>query len=326
MTRLMILGALLGLVTSFAFAEPVSLEKLKEIPLPGGAFFDYLSVDAASRRLFVAHSPRIEVFDLDKVEKVGEVTGIEGAHGALIVPVLKRGFATAGKKDRLIVFDPSSYKVITEIPTGNGPDAVLYVSTIKEVWTMNHKAGTITCVDGATLATKATIPVGGKLEFAVEWAARGLVFVNVEDRHQVVCLDAKKHQLVAVYPLAPGQEPTGMALDDKAGVLFCGCASLMVMVDAAIGRVISTVPITEHCDAVAFDAERRLAFASCGDGFATIVHEESARSFQTVGKINTAKGGRTCTFDPGTRRLWVAAGTRGKDDVRLLVFGPVAKK
>jgi DNA-binding beta-propeller fold protein YncE len=301
--------------------DVVSFKKEKEVVLPGGGSFDYLTADSAARRLYVAHTPKIDVIDLDKGEILGSVEGVDGAHGALVVADVKRGFATSGKKTALIVFDPVTFKVVKEIPTGEGPDALIYVTAVKEVWSINHKAGTITCVDANSLEVKATIEVGGKLEFAAELPAKGMVFVNAEDKSLVAAIDAKKHAVVGKYDLAPAEEPTGLAIDVKKGLLFAGCNEKLAVLDATTGKVIATPAIGKGCDAVAYDAEHGLAFASCGDGTTTIVREVKPGSFEPVGKIETAKGGRTCTFDAKTGKLWVASGSRGQDGVKLLVFG-----
>ena len=313
----LVVGSLSGLA---AAADAPAYVKQKELPLPGAAGFDLLSVDVASHRLLVAHSTRVEVVDLDKAEKVGMVEGLEGAHHALLVPGLGVGCVTEGKKNKLAVFDGKSLKVTREIDTGDGPDALLYVAATKEIWAFNHKAGTITCVDPATLEVKATIEVGGKLELAAEWAAKGLVLVNVEDKNLVTSIDAKKHAVVASYPLSPATSPTGIALDETAGVAFCGCEEKLAMLDVATGKVLATLPIGKHCDGVAFDPERKLAFASCGDGTTTVVRTKDGKTFEVEATIQTAPGARTCVLDPKTHALWVAAGTRGTDDLHLLEF------
>jgi DNA-binding beta-propeller fold protein YncE len=307
--------------------DTVSFQKEKEVTLPGGGGFDYLCADAASRRLFIAHSPNVDVIDLDKGEKIGSVEGVDGAHGAIVVPEVngvKRGFATSGKKNALIVFDAATLKPMQEVKTGEGPDALLYVSSVKEVWTMNHKAGTITCVDPSSLEVKATIEVGGKLEFAAEHAAKGLVFVNAEDKSFIAAIDAKKHAVLAKHDLAPAEEPTGLAIDVKKGLLFAGCNEKLAVVDAESGKVIATPAIGKGCDAVAYDAEHGLVFASCGDGTTTIVRETKPGTFDGVGKIETVKGARTCALDAKTGKLWVASGSREKGEVKLLVFAPVS--
>lgn len=305
--------------------DTVSYKKSNEIAMPGGSYWDYLSIDTAGRRLFVAHAPNIEVFDLDKGERLGMVEGVEGAHGAWVHPDLQHGFATAGKKNAVEVFDPKTLKVIKEIAVGKNPDALLYVTTTKEIWSIDHSGGTVTCVDPVSFEVKSTIEVGGKLEFAQEWPAKGLVFVNVEDKSEVAAIDAKEHKVLARYPLAPAAEPTGMALDVKNGLVFCGCDKMLAVLDAATGKVLTTQAIGSGCDAVAFDAEKGLVFASCGDGTTAIVRELDPKKFEVAGTIQTAPGARTCTVDPKTHKLWTVAGTRGKDDAKLLSFAPEDK-
>jgi hypothetical protein len=299
-----------------AVAGDVGIKKEKEISLPGGSFFDYLIVHG--KRLYIAHSPKVDVVDPDAAKKVGEVEGVDGAHGIAIVPEVKRGFATAGTKNKLIVFDLDSLKTTKEIATGKKPDACLYVSTVNEVWTMNGKDGTVTCVDPSSLEVKKTIEVGGKLEFAVESKTKGLVFVNVEDQALCVAIDAKKHEVVARHKLE-GKDPTGLAIDDKNGVLFSGCEKKLVYTDAETGKNLGGQEIADGCDGVAFDPDTGLAFASCGEGPTTVVRERD-RKFELVSNLETAPGARTCTLDLATHRLFVASSSKGDKSVKVLVF------
>jgi DNA-binding beta-propeller fold protein YncE len=317
----LLIGALAALVgASFAEDTPSSLAKEREIALPGEGSWDYVTVDSAAERLYVAHATRIDVIDLKKNEKVGEVAGVEGAHGTAIVPDLKRGFSTAGKKNKLVVFDLESLAVTKEIGTGEGPDAVLYVSSVGEVWTMNHKGGTITCVDAKTLEVQKTLDVGGALEFAREDAEKGLVFVNVEDKNLLVVIDAKKHEIGAKHAVAPGDKPAGLAYDAKNGLLFIGCDNKkLVVMESRTGKVVASLESGEHCDGCAFDPETGNVFASCR-GSSYGYHVKDAKTFERLPPFDA---GKTCTLDPRTHRLYVTAGKRGeKDSVKVLVFAP----
>lgn len=298
--------------------DPLRFAKAKEIALGAPGSFDYVSCEPTARRLLVAHGTRIEIVDPDKGAVVGAVEKLEGAHGALFVPGQPKGYATSGRANKLLAFDATG-KVTGEVATGTGPDALLLLDGGKEIWTMNHRAGSITCVD-PEMKVAATIEVGGALEFAAEWPGKQRVFVNVEDGNAIAEIDTGKHALVKKHPLAPAEGPTGLAIDTKNGILFCGCDKMLAVVDAATGKVLTTLPIGKGCDAVAFDAERGLAFASCGDATTTVVREVDAHTFEVAGRIDTANGARTCTVDPKDHTLWVVAGTRGKDDVRLLQF------
>jgi DNA-binding beta-propeller fold protein YncE len=309
----------LTLVAASAPARAQEGKPDKTIALGEGGF-DYLFADSGARRLYVAHSSAIEVIDLDTDEKVGRVEGVDGAHGTAIATAAKRGFATAGKKQKLIAFDLETLKVVKEIDTGAGPDAVLYVASVDEVWSMNHRAGTVTCVDVKSLEVKATIEIGGALEFAVELGDR--VYVNVEDKKQVAVLDPKKHEVVARHEL-PAEEPAGLAADAKNGLLFVGCGSKkLVVLEAATGKALAQLPIGSHCDAVAFDATTGKVFASCADGSTSVVLVKDATTFEALPAIPTARGGKCCAVDPTTHKLYVAVAPRPgeKGESKVLVF------
>ena len=316
-----LLALVLVVASSLPAQGTLQFTQAKEVDLGAPASCDYLTFDASSRHLLIAHGTKIDIVDVDKGEKVGSVDGLEGAHGAVFVPELKLGFATSGRKNTLVVFDPA-WKVTKEIATGTGPDALLWVSTAKEVWTMNHRAGTVTCVDSASLEVKATIEVGGTLESAVEWPAKGLVFVNVEDKSLVAEIDIGKHALVKKHELGSAKSPTGLALDGKNGTLFCGCDEKLAVLDAANGKVLATPAIGKGCDAVAFDAEKGLVFASCADGTTTVIRD--SEGYAVAGKIDTVPRGKTCTLDPKSHVLWIAARTMAKDGVRAVAFAPAS--
>ena len=312
--------AVVGSGATLAQDKPSALVKEKEIALPGEGSWDYVTIDSGAGRLYVAHATRIDVIDAKKNEKVGQVEGLDGAHGTAVVPDLKRGFSTSGRNDRLVVFDLETLEVTNEVTTGSMPDAVLYVSALGEVWAMNHKGGTITCVDAKSLEVKKTITVGGALEAAVEDPAQGLVFVNVEDKGLLAVVDARKHEVVVQHPVAPGEEPAGLALDRKNGLLFLGCGNKkLVVMEAATGKVVTSLDIGEHCDGVAFDPELGNVFAS-SRGASSAIHEKDAKTFEPLGSLDA---GKTCALDLKTHKLYITSGTRGENDsVMVKVFAP----
>jgi len=300
--------------------KPAAPVKEKEVSLPGEGSWDYVTVDSSGGRVYVAHSTQVDVIDAKTNAKVGQVDGIQGAHGTAIVPELKRGFSTSGKNDKLVVFDLGTLKTTKEVATGVGPDAVLYVSSAGEVWTMNHRGGTITCVDAKSLEVKQTIEVGGALEFSAEDPAKGVVYVNVEDKSLLVSIDAKKHEVLNRYATEPGAEPAGLAFDKKDDLLFLGCGNKkLVVMEARTGKVVTALDIGEHCDGVAFDPESANVYASCR-GASSAIHEKDAKTFETLGSLDA---GKTCAVDATTHKLYITSGTRGeKDSVKVLVFAP----
>jgi len=321
----MLAWILLALVSAPVFAQEKSsgLSKSSEIILEGGTSFDYVSVDAPANRLFVAHGPKIDIIDLKRGAVIGEVVGLEGSHGAIAVHAVKRGFATSGRNNKLIVFDLESLKVQKEIETGQGPDALLYVPSTGEVWTFNGKGKSISCVDATTLEVKATIPLEGKPEVPVDHPEKGFVYVNLEDKSSIAVVDSKKHQVLAAHPLAPGEEPTCLAFDPKNGLLFAGCGNKkLVAVDVSTWKVVGMADIGERCDGVAFDPESGNVYASAPDKTAGI-HVKGPAAFESLVPLET-KGGKTCALDPRTHTLYVTAGpARGASGtVKVLVFTP----
>jgi hypothetical protein len=298
------------------------MTKVKEIELAGGGGFDYVYADPAGGRIYVAHSPKIDVIDAKKLEKVGEVDGVDGAHGTAIQG--KKGFATAGRKSVMVVFDTGTLKVLKEVKTGANPDAICSVTSAKEVWAFNGRDKSATCVDAESLEVKATIPLGGKPETGVEDAATGTVYVNLEDKNQIAVIDVKKHEVTGTIDLG-AEEPAGLAFDAKDHLLFAGCGGKkLVVVDGPAKKVVSSYDIGDHCDACAFDAERGVIFASCGDGTTSMVKMKDAKTFEPLKALETQKGARTCAVEPSTHMLFACTGPRRneKGSVKLLVFKP----
>jgi DNA-binding beta-propeller fold protein YncE len=198
---------------------------------------------------------------------------------------------------------------------------VIYAASVDEAWSMNHRAGTITCVDAKSFEVKSTIEIGGALEFAAEIGEK--VFVNIEDQSKIAVIDTKKHAKIATYDIGPGEEPAGLAADAKNGVLFVGCGNKkLVAIEAATGTVISSFDIGSHCDAVAFDAESGRVYASCGDGATYVLQVKDATTFELQKPIPTARGGKCCAIDSKTHKLYVAAAPRrGQEgESKVLVF------
>jgi YVTN family beta-propeller protein len=193
------------------------------------------------------------------------------------------------------------------VDTGANPDGMLYEPGRREFYTFNGRGQSATVIDARTQKVVATIPLGGKPEFAQADAKAGLVFDNLEDQSEVAVIDTKTHSVTNRWPIAPGEEASGMALDEKNHRLFLGCGNQrMVMLDSTSGKVLASVPIGGGVDANAFDPATQLAFASCGDGTVTIAHEEGD-TLTVVQTLPTEKGARTMTIDPATHKIYLAS-------------------
>jgi DNA-binding beta-propeller fold protein YncE len=306
---------------------PVNGKPDKQINLGKGGF-DYLTADAASRKLYVSHSTQVEVIDMDKDEKIATIEGVDGSHGVAIAAEAKHGFATAGKAQKFVAFDLETNKVLKSIDTGAGPDGCLFVSSVNEAWSINHKGGNLTCVDAKSLEVTKTVEIGGTLESGAEVGDK--VFINIEDKDQIAAVDAKKHELVTKYSVAPGTGPAGLASDPKTGLLFIGCRNKkLVVMEAATGKVVTSFDIGQGCDAVAFDSDARKVYASCGDGHTFVFGYKESNTLEALKTIDTARGGKCCAVDSKTHKLYVTVAGGRRDpsaESKIYVFNTETKK
>src|SRR6266446_1245256 len=339
------LKALLALGFSVALlCEATAAEEaykfLNEIPIGGEGGWDYVTVDAAARRLYLSHATKVVVVDLTKNTVTREIGDTPGVHGLIVVPDLERGFSSNGKESKVSVVDLKTLRTISKIDTGANPDALVYEPRHGEVYVFNHSGNSATVVNAKTAGVVNTIALGGNPEFAAVDSAAGHVYCNIEDKSEVAAIDTTKHEVVARWPLAPGTEPTGMAFDAAHHRLFVGCHNkLMAMLDTETGKVIATVPIGAGVDACAFDDATQLAFASCGDGTTTIAKEETPQKLTVVQTLTTERSARTMALDPQTHRIYLPTAkfqppptpspgsspsrpTIVPNTLKLLVYGP----
>jgi len=271
---------------------------VKTYKLGGEGGWDYLTVDANARRLYISRGTHVIVLDVDSGKTVGDIPDTQGVHGIALAPDLGRGFTSNGREGTVTIFDIQSLKPIGEkVKVGENPDAILYDPATKRVFTFNGRSQDASAIDGASGKVLGTIKLDGKPEFAAS-DAKGTVFVNVEDKSELTVIDPNTLAVKAKWPLAPCTEPSGLAIDRKHRRLFAGCDNkMMAVVDADSGKVVATPAIGEGVDATAYDEEAGLAFASCGEGVLTVVKQESADKYSVAENAKTERGARTMALD-----------------------------
>src|ERR1700731_145682 len=335
-------GLLFGLI-AFSWATAVAEEPYKflnEIPIGGEGGWDILTIDSEAGRLYLTHAAKVVVVDLDHNTLVGEIADTPGVHAFMPVPELQRGFSSNGKESKSSVVDLTTLKTVSKIETGESPDAIAYEPQRGEVYVFNHKGNSATVIDAKQAKVITTIPLGGGPEFAVADSAAGRVCCNIEEQSEVAGIATSKHEVVARWPVAPGTEPSGIAVDATHHRLFATCHNkMMAMLDTETGKVIATVPIGTGVDGCAFDDSTQLAFASCGEGTTTIAKEEALDKLTVVQTLKTERGARTMAIDPKTHRIYLpsaqfqpapspspgtspARPTIVPNTLKLLVYGP----
>ncbi len=315
-------GTALASILGFALAAaaPAGYQVSKKIPLPGTGGWDYLTVDATARRLYVSHATQVVVLDADSLEIVGTIPGLSGVHGIAVAPEFGKGFITSGQTDSVAVFDLKTLAKTAEVKVGKKPDAIVYDPATKRVFAMNGDGESSTAINAADNKVLGTVSLGGGPEFTIA-DSKGNVFVNLEDKSELLRIDANSLQVKNRWPVAPCAAPSSMAFDPANGRLFLGCRSkVMAVVDSGTGKVVATYPIGDKADASVFDSTGKIVFTSTGDGHVYGFHQNSADSYTPLPVIDTAAGSKTMTLDPQTRALFVPA--REKDSISLWVLRP----
>jgi YVTN family beta-propeller protein len=278
--------------------------KVAEIPVGGGGGFDYLMVDGAAKRLYVSHSTEVVVIDTATNTVVGRIADTPGVHWIAVGPDGKL-YTTNGREDKVSVVDAKTLQTLTKIETGRNPDAITYDPKRKEVYAWNHTGHSASVIDTATGKVTATIPLAGVAETGGVDGDRA--FVNIEDKDSIDVIDTSKHEVIAHWPVAPAESPTGMAVDAANHRIFVGGGPELVMIDDTSGKIVAHVPICTGTDATGYDPSTKLVFVSCSDGKATIAHADGPDKLSVVQTLETSRGSRTSAIDPATHRLYLAA-------------------
>ena len=278
---------------------------LAKISVPGDGGWDALAVDPAAGRLYVSHSTKVDIIDVSSNTVVGQVPGLAGVHAIAIAPDLGRGFISDGKAGRVIIFDLKTLAKLGSAETGQNPDAILYDPATRNVFAFNGKSNDATVIGAASGRVLKTIKLDGKPEFAAA-DGRGHVYVNLEDKNSVAVIDAGKLAVANNWPLAPGEGPTGLALDAKRQRLFIGCGNkLMIVMNSETGQVIASRPVGDRVDGTAFDPELGLALSSNGDGSLTVVGRKAKDKYAVLENVPTQSGARTIALDPLSHRVFL---------------------
>jgi DNA-binding beta-propeller fold protein YncE len=287
-------------------------DKVHTIAVGGEGGWDFLEVDAANRRLYVTRGNRVTVVDLETEKVIGEIADTPGVHGIAFVADLGRGFTSNGGDSSATVFDTKTLKTLGKIKANGRPDIIYFEPVSRRVFTFNHGTNDTTAIDPAEMKAVGTLALGGVPELAAS-DEKGHVFVNLEDKSEIVEFDAKELKVLNRFSLAPGEEPTGLAFDPKERKLFSTCANRKLVVsDADSGKVVQTLEIGPGPDGCVFDAETGLIFSSNGgDGTVTIVRQASPGHYEVARTVRTQVSAKTIALDPKTHRLYLSAATPG---------------
>jgi YVTN family beta-propeller protein len=323
--------ACLLLLTTPAAAESSGIHLVKSVTLGGDTFWDAVTFDHSSGHLFITHGSHVVVVDAKTYDVAGDIPDVAGAHQVAIG--LAKGFATSGTNNSVVVFDPSTLKVTGTIAVGTRPDGTIFDPFSRRVFTFNAGSKDSTVIDVASGTVDGTVALGGKPEFGIS-DGHGRIFDNIEDKSEIAVVDTKKMDVVARWPLAPCESPSGIAMDRLRARLFVACENeMMAVVNAKTGKVVTTVPTGKGADGAGFDPATRDVFVPNGEGKLSVIHQDTADKYHLVENVPTQFGVRTMDFDPTTHRIFSATADLTPDpgkrppykmtpgSFRLVVFG-----
>jgi YVTN family beta-propeller protein len=303
------IGCLVMLFTgSNLFAQNADSEYsiVGKIRLPGDGGWDYLSVDEAGARLFVSHSTMVQVVDLKTGELIGTINETPGVHGIALAEEQNKAFISVGRNASVRVINFRTLELIADVKiTGQNPDAIMYDPFSKKVFVFNGGSSNATVIDAKTNEVVNTIPLEGKPEFPVS-DGKGKVYVNIEDKSLISVIDVKSMRVEKSWPISPGEEASGLALDNETNRLFSVCSNkMMIILDAIDGHIVSALPIGNGCDGVKFDPGLKRAYSSNGEGTMTVVQESGKDSFKVLENVVTKPGSRTLAVDTRTHHIYL---------------------
>lgn len=277
---------------------------IKTFHIASAGGWDYLEAGPINNWLYVSHGTQVNILNKNTGDSVGVIENTTGIHGIAFDVANNKGYTSNGKLNNVFVFDMATNKVLTQIATGQNPDAIMYEPFSKKIITCNGRSNNLSIIDPMQNKTIDSVAVGGKPETAVSDGA-GKLFVNIEDKNEIVVVDTKTFKVTNRWSISPGDGPTGLAYDITNKRLFAGCEKLLMVIDATDGKIVDKVTIGDGCDGVAFDAVTKNIFTSNGEGTVTVIHEETADKFTVVENMPTKKGARTITLDKATHLLYL---------------------
>ena len=273
------------------------------IPSPGR--WDYIAVSPIGDNLYVSHQTQVNIINKNTGDSTGVIANTTGVHGIAFATEFNEGYISNGKLNNLTVFNLKTNETIGNVVTGENPDAIMYDDFTKRIYVCNGKSKDLTIIDPKDNKVIKTVFLDGKPETAVSNNA-GLIYINIEDKNEIVVVDAKTFAIRNRWKTGKGEEPSGLAIDTKTKRLFAGCSNkLLIVMDAATGKIIKELPIGDGCDGVAFDAELKLVFSSNGDGTLTVIREKSPKDIDVLENVQTKKGARTIAIDEHTHKIYL---------------------
>jgi DNA-binding beta-propeller fold protein YncE len=308
-TPLRAAAALIGaVILSMPMAAQGQTFKVEKFDIKGDGGTDYVTVEPATGRVFVSRSTHMMVVDGATGKVLGDIPNTPGVHGAGLVTKAGHGFTTNSGDQTVTMFDLKTLAPIKQIKVGPGLDGIMYDEADDKIILTNHSRpiGTLTAIDPSSGDIIATVELEDTAPEGAAADGQGHIFVNNEGKNTIQVIDVKNWKATASWPLEPCEGPTGIAYDKAANRIFSGCNKTSVVVDAATGKVVASIPNGTRVDALGWDPAQKLIYIpNGGEGNVTVVHQDSPDKYTVVATVPTVPGAKTITVDPKTHNAYL---------------------
>jgi DNA-binding beta-propeller fold protein YncE len=327
---------LFSLLVSFALLGTVALagppapgyHLIKKVQLGaapgGGEYFDYVTVDSASRRVYLSHGAEVKVLDADSFSVVGTIAGLKRCHGVVVLPDLGKGFITDGDAETVAVFDLKTLKITNQIKSAPDTDSITYDPASKRVFSFNGDSKNSTVIDPVKETVVKFIDMGGAVEQPVA-DGKGKLYDNNEEKNDVAVVDTKSLMVTTRFPVKPAGTPVAIDMDREHRRIFSSGRSpaLLVVMDADSGKVLQSLPIGGGVDSNVFEPETGLLFVATRVGKLHVFHEDTPDKLTEVETVKTEYGAKTMGLDTKTHNLFLTTAdfTPGTGEMRKAIPG-----
>ncbi len=317
--------ALLALALPAPAAEPSGLELVATIQLKGKpGNLDHLALDAKREHLFVANKANdtLDIVDLKAGKLIEQKSGQTGIQGIAYSPELDRIYVGLGSNGLCNMIDGATFKAVRSHKFKDDADNVRYNPATGSVY-VAHAEKSLGVLDAKSFALKADIKLNASAESFQFEKGRPLLYLVTPSPSQLLVIDTQKNAVKTTYPIKSAEAGHALALDEANHRVFLGCRKepMLVVVDTETGKEVTTVPLPPGNDDVFYDAQRKLLFASCGDGSLVVIEQQGADNYKVREKVPTAAGAKTCFYAPETGRLYLAVPRQeGKEGPEIRVY------
>lgn len=298
---------MLILVPIFALAsQTASFSVQHEFPVPGNGGWDYITVDPDANRLYISRSTHVQVMATDTGKIVADIPNTPGVHGIALDQKIGKGFISNGRDNSVSIFDLKTDKETARVKVGQGPDGIMYDAISDTVFTFNGRSSDATAISAKTGEVRGTVSLGGKPEGSVT-DGKGNVFVNLEDKSEVVEFNAWTLKILKRWPIAPGEDPSGISYDAEKGLVFSACGNkILTILDAKTGKVLGTAPTGDGSDYASYDPSSGTVFTSNGEGTLSVIRSINGK-FTNIQNVKTMASARTMALDAKHHIIYLMA-------------------